>query len=721
MKQSLVTIVCAIVATVVCCSDSFGQKPKLPDAGYVYPPAVVIGQANSVTLGGFDWTDDLQWFIDSPDVSLADQSLPGEYVMTPPPYWVGTRAGTAALPIPREVTGRIEVKSDAAPGIVRWQTANANGAGKVAQFVLTTTPDVLEKRLPRRPQTIPSPPVAVSGRLSRLTEVDVYEFVAEADALVTVDLMARQLGSDFNGVIEVHDADGVLLNDLADTLGQDGSVSFATRKGARYSVSIRDVDFRGDRSYIYRLLFTRGPRIKAAFPARVQRGVTQAVTFTGVTGQQGEVVPFEVVADVSVPVDAEQKVISQQIETPGGIIRVPVPVSSVAESVRTVSSSEQAMPLSVPAAVTGRWNPTERTHRYQWEAAEQSWWSLQLQSRAIGSKLDVAVAVLDTEGNILATADDVGSLTDPSLSFLAKKAGRYTVEVKAIDPPTGQTTDQYRLSLQPEAPDFRLTVPQVINIPREGKTAIDLQVQRYGGFAGAVAMKCSNLPAGLAFEGDAVIPEGKDKVKVTLVAGPDAKVQATAVQFSGTATINESEQTHNATASAATNLAPRVSRDVTTSTTLVAVTMPAPFRVLVVDRERQRDVPRGTTYLADLVIERDDGFDGDLYIAMSAKQSRDRQGIRGPLLKVPKGAPQVQYPCFMPEWLATDLTRRIVVHGVGAVTDPDGEIRWLTNAGDARITMIMEGALLKVDLPEPQVRIGIRRSGGYPGSGVSIK
>ena len=57
---------------------------------------------------------------------------------------------------------------------------------------------------------------------------------------------------------------------------------------------------------------------------------------------------------------------------------------------------------------------------------------------------------------------------------------------------------------------------------------------------------------------------------------------------------------------------------------------------------------------------------------------------------------EAQYPCFMPEWLATDRTSRMVVHGVGAVKDPAGKERMIMTPANARITMILEGALLKV-------------------------
>ena len=77
-------------------------------------------------------------------------------------------------------------------------------------------------------------------------------------------------------------------------------------------------------------------------------------------------------------------------------------------------------------------------------------------------------------------------------------------------------------------------------------------------------------------------------------------------------------------------------------------------------------------------------------------------------MTVPPDADRVLYPCFMPEWLPTDLTQRTVVHGVAAVPDPKGTIRYLTKPADAFITMIMEGALLKVatEASEPTLRPG---------------
>src|SRR5439155_25132204 len=105
---------------------------------------------------------------------------------------------------------------------------------------------------------------------------------------VTCELFARRLGAGFHGVLEVHDAQGGLVADQVDSEGLDPSLTFAARAGEAYTVSVRDIDFNGDWSFVYRLQITPGPRVLAALPAAGRRGQTQTVEFVGVgvaTGQ----------------------------------------------------------------------------------------------------------------------------------------------------------------------------------------------------------------------------------------------------------------------------------------------------------------------------------------------------------------------------------------------------------------------------------------------------
>ncbi|MEX2185391.1 MAG: hypothetical protein WD875_01295 [Pirellulales bacterium] len=617
---------------------------KSPLLGYAFPPAISIGQSTEVQLGGFDFTPDMQWFVHDDRVRLEILGPPGEHHVPPPPYWTGPRVSTPALPIPRETRGRIAVDKAAPEGFVRWQVANANGSSSTAMLYLSRGREIVESRVADRPQRLDSLPVAVSGRLGRLTEVDRYELVAERDGLVSVDLMARRLGSDFNGAIEVRDAAGKMLVDYADTLGVDGGVTFAASKGHAYTVGLHDTDFRGDRAYVYRLALTYGPRAVAAIGNNTLK-------------------------ETSRPTDA--------------VVEVAVDVTS-------------RLPLDAGE------------HRHTWRVEKDEYWSIAAQSFAIGGGIDVALAVVDAEGKPIGENDDAGGTTDAAYSFRAATAGDYTCIVRAMSTRVGADDEIYRLQIVRQVPDFSLSVPQQINLPSGGTSELVVTATRTGGFAGPIRLAIDGLPDGVTIEGDPTIPADKNEAKLTLVSAKDAAVVATAIRIRGTAEIDGKQVTRTASAVAAGNLCPRTDDERRTTQVLLAITMTPPFELRLVDHERQRAVNRGTTYRAEFEIVRQNGFTGEVRLEMAAQQARYRQGIRGGTVTVSADADRALYPCFMPEWLPTDLTRRMLVNAVAAVPDPQGRPRYLVQPASGRITMILEGALLKLTaaIKEPTLRPG---------------
>ena len=681
------------------------QAPKLPEVGYVYPPVIQIGTTTDVTLGGYDWTDDLQWFVHHPQIKLETLGPPGEYILPPPPYWVGPRASLPASPIPREVAGRIACPADAQPGPVYWQVANANGTSSTALFYLSPGPEIIESRSRDLPQRLLALPLAISGRLSRLTEVDRYEVTPARDGLISVDLMARQLGSKFQAALEVRDAGGQLLADFADTQGLDGALTFQALAGQTYTVAIHDVDFRGDRSYIYRLALTEGPRAITTIPARGVRGATQTMEFIGIGLATGAAQEETVVATVTFPAAAHATSFRHAWQTPQGVVAFEIPVGDLPEQASTALPATGTDPplVTVPSAITGRLRAAPSEDRFVFDTTEKEWYSVTLQSQAIRGSLDVNLTLLDPTGKVILESDDNGGTLDALARFQATSTGRHTAVVHSLSPRTGAFSETYRLAIARDAPGFRLLVPQKIDVPRGGKLDLKLQLERLGGFTGPVTVLAQGLPPGVTTKVDWLIPEGQHELVIPLEAAAEAEVTASHMLFTGSAKVGETEVQLAATTPLTGNLCPRSPEEWRGSTGLINVTLPPPFEIKVIDRERQRDVHRGTTYLAELEIVRQPGFTGDLQIAMTAQQDRSRNGIRGPLLSVPAGATRVFYPCTMPEWLSTDLTTRIVVHGVGAVADSQGRKHWLTRAADARITMIMEGALLKLDTRTPQL------------------
>ena len=595
---------------------------KAPALGYVYPPAVSPGSATEVRAGGFDFTSDMQWMLHHDLITLETNGIPGPMLDLPGPFWTGPRAAGPSLPIPREVTARIVVPPGTPEGLVRWQVANANGASGCGVFYVGGENEIVESRSRDLPQVLTQLPVAVSGRISRLTEVDRYEFQLPKDGWVTAELMARRLGADFAGVIEARDSRGNLLADSVDTQGTDGWISFLVPAGEICTLSVRDADFRGDRSYVYRLAVTTLPKVISTLPAAITKGVAQEVTFFGhgiakktesteVTGSRSgsalnglptrvdNVKRTESVKrTVTVPAEFSDTVFPFSLETSAGVVTVPLRVSLLPEwsltdhvlkdadgkivpevtdavsaagdsgaSDLTPDSASKSWTLAAPVAVTAFLPPELEEHRFQWPVEKDQFWRLDAQSRAIGGSLDMAIMILSPSGQTIVDVDDVAGTTDATHEFRATESGLFTVVVRCVTTRTSRADEIYRLQLLRPDPGFSLTSPQLVNVPSGGKAELPVQVTRSGGFDGEVTLEITGLPDGVSVDGTAVIPAGAAEVKLSLNASAEAAVTAAMVRISGKARIADQDVTQTASAVATGNLAPRSPEEARTSRT----------------------------------------------------------------------------------------------------------------------------------------------------------
>ena len=664
-----------------------------PGVGYVFPPVVQIGTTTDVQMGVFDYTDDVQWFLHDDRVKLEIVGPPGDFLLPPPPYWTGARAMTAALPIPREVPGRLNVPDGLEPGLVCWQLASANGPSRAAVVLLSREREIVEARSRDFPQLLPDIPVAVSGRLGRLTEVDRYEVTAKRDGPISVTLMARRFGSDFRGVVRVEDSIGRPISEFADTSGTDGGLTFIARAGETYRICLQDLDFRGDRSYVYRLAVVDRPRVLCTIPAVGQRGttvdvqcvvdgwsrdgdesgtVTQRVTFSGDS------------ADAEMPVN---------LQTPYGDVPFTIPLS---DHVEQLAAGDQLSKLAgLPAAVSGRFRGAD-AERVSFDAKKGEHLRVELQSSLIGGSLDPSLVVQGPDGRVVGENEDAAGTIDCLLDLKVPEDGTYTCLLTGRGERRDHGHEVFRLLVTTCNPDFSLQIPQQASIPLGGKFELPVTATRFGGFDGEISLEISGLPEGVSVDGELRIPSGQSEVRGILKCDPNSAVTASGIRVEGSAEAGGRRVMRRASSVASGLPNSKLESGRNLDTCLLAITMDAPVEILVRDRERQRDVHRGSTYPAELEIVRKNGFSGEVRLVMTAQQDRNRQGSRGQTVVVPAGETKAFYPCFLPEWLATDITRRMIVHGVVVVSDPKGNPRHLTRPADARITMIMEGALLKV-------------------------
>lgn len=666
---------------------------KAPQLGYMFPPVLKVGETNEVQLGGYDLTPDLQWFFYQSGIALKQSTVPGEFLITPPPYWNGPRMSVASPLIAREVSATIEVGSDVPSGLGYFQTANANGISQTAPYLVSRGVEVTEKRWRDDVQELESIPAGVSGRLRRLTEVDRYRFRATKDGLVQIDLHARRLGSNFNAMLTVEDEQGVRLVDVADTLGTDLQVVFPVKRDSHYTLSLHDADFRGDASFVYHLAIDDQPKAVRCFPSSITRGARTEVDVYGWGLASGKARIESVRRSIDVPADASGDVWLERFESAAGSVEVTMPIATTAVSRVDVAPGNE---VSGAFELTNVFQTPEKEQRYRWKVSAGTTWQVESQAILFGSALDLELQLLDAMGKVVASSEDSLGTTDPLLRHRSAQDTELTLVVRRLTQCDEPEANRYFLSVRPQASDFRLTLEQALPVAVSGKREWIIKAERLGGHDAEIALDVAGLSEGVTLQGEKKIASGQNEVKWTLEVAPNVKVTAASLSVTGESIIEGKVERREALATISKSLAPLKFADMHVNRALLAITLTPPFDIFLLDKTRQRDTPRGATCVAEMDVVRKEGFDGEVLIEMAAQQSRYLCGSYGLSVKVPAGVKRIEYGAWMSEWLGTEYTMRMATHGVAQVADPQGYLRYVVKATDAPVTMIMEGALLKL-------------------------
>jgi hypothetical protein len=701
-----------LVAFTVLLAGSTARAQKSPELGYVFPPGGKAGTTVEVVLGGYDWTPDMEFFVHDKRVQLIPTGPPGPILIPGPPYWYGAKGRITGPPLPREVPAKFVIPADMAPGPVVWQAANANGATSAGVFIVGNGPEVADDERRKSPQLLPGLPVTISGRLQKIEEVDRYRFVAAKDGPISCEVMARRLGAKFLPMFEVRSADGRLIADASGANGNDPALTFAAKAGAEYTVSLHDLDFGGDRSYVYRLAITPGPRVVGAIPAAGKRGETREVEFVGYGVATGSAKLESVRRQITFPKDTARSSFDYAVETPFGATQpFRLFLSDLPEivGVSQPGESRRAGPalLTEPVGITGVLDGPDSEDRYFCSWNKGDVWSISAEARRLRSPLDVAIAVIGPDGKELARNDDLPETTDAGLEFIVPANGAYQIVVSDTSGKSGNRAAIYRLVVsKPSPPDFSLHVAaQRVSVPIGDRAQLAVRATRRGGFKGPINLTVRGLPVGIETHPVLVIPP--DRIDILIPLHGDAQ----AASGAALATVEGKADgiTRTATAKTTFNQSPRTPQENEIENILVAATLKPRFKGRPVDQDTGRKVHRGSTFPAEVIVERLGDFNGEITLQMASVQSYAHQGITGGDVIVPPGIGLAIYPCFMPEWLETSRTSRMGMIAVAKVADPTGKVRYMVNEITGFITMTLEGALLKIAAEEPEITVAAGR------------
>jgi hypothetical protein len=664
------------IAVLFLTGNSFVRAQLTPEIGYVHPAGGQAGTTVDIVLGGYDWTPDMQVFVQDPRIKLEIVGPPSEVLIAEPPYWFGYKARGYAWPLPREFPARLTIPADVPAGVVRWQVANANGASPVGTISVSSSAQIVEDPKRTSPQVLPALPVTVSGQIRRIEEVDRYRFRVPKSGPVTIELWARRLGSPLHGMCKVRDPAGRVVLDVADTEGRDFTVCMNAQADTTYDLELHDLDFAGDRSYVYRLSLTSAPQVLAAYPAAGRRGETRSIEFVGIGVATGGSQLESVTRDVVFPASPEIQAITNAVETPWGTANpLTLLVSDVEESVEPAQGTTI---LKVPGAMTGTIESRFGADQFTLELKKGETWDISGQARRFGSPLDIDLVLLNSEGKQVAANEDAGGSTDPEMTFVVPADGTYRLIVSDRSGKSGTRGANYRVSVTAPKDDVELTVPAVLSVPLGASAKLAFKVTRRGAFKGPVPLTLAGLPAGVTVPADLVIPEEKNDLAVDVTCAADAAVAAALCSVSANPVLNGSATTRTA------------------NPVVVAITMKPRIKLTPEGLDDVRKVHRGSTFLAPMLIERLEGFDGPITLEMTAKQQRHRQGLTSGEMVVAPDAKRVEYTIFVPEWMETTKTSRMILNGSVRVADPKGTVRTLLQRQELRFGILPEGALMKL-------------------------
>ena len=564
--------------------------------------------------------------------------------------------------------------------------ANANGVSATGRFSVGRHTHIVEPDQRGKLIELKSLPVTISGQIKHIEEVDRYRFQVAKSGPVTITTLARELKSPLNAVLEVRNDSGRVIADGADTAGNDTTLTFAGEAGKSYTLSLYDLDFRGNRSFVYQVSIESGPRIVATIPAAGLKGETRSVEFVGYGLSRTSSSLESVKRDVTFPAGSETTFNYEFKTDQGDIARTALGISEFAQR----CEADGAAPMTLPLSVTGVLEERYGEDSYKLSGTKGDNWSIDLEARRIGSPLDVALAVFDATGKELKRSDDVTGTTDAALEFRVPADGEYRVSVSDSSGRSGNRAAVYRLQVRQPAIGFSFTTPELLAAPIGKPKPLGLKVIRTGGFTAPIKITVNGLPEGVDVPVNLVVPEKKNALSITFAIPENAPAAASLVTIHGESIPAEGETNPQ-------------TLTFTSDPFLFATTITPPF---VVDAEGKDDVskwPRGTTFPYPVLIERNEGFNGEIVLEMTSRQGRHRQGIHGPELKVPPGVERILYPIFLPEWLETTRTSRLSLNGVAKISDGKGNIRYSLVRQKTRMGFLPGGALLKLACGETEI------------------
>ncbi len=611
--KSATTYSAALVVLLAALANQGRAQTSYPMITRVEPTAVQRGQTVEITVHiaqAFDRASALLF----EGKGLSAEVLKAESKEKP-------RAGIRGTRATGKVQARLTVAPDADLGPRELRVVTTEGVSSVGMIVIVADPVITEaddkaNDTPAGAQEI-TLPASICGIVEKNEDVDWYAFHAEAGQRITFNVWGNRLENkihDLNAhldpILQLFDETGRELAADDNALFADPMLSYEFKNAGTYRVQIRDTTYSGDQNWPYVLQATAGPYATSVFPLAVHPGEAAEVHARGFNINDTQAIILDV------PGDARPGPIRLPLPTDNGATRpIELAVTDLPLATETDDASEtldKAQALTMPVALSGRLGEINDTDAYRFEAKKGQVFTFEIQSRRIGSQADPVVRVIDEKGKRLAEQDDTFG-KDPRLDWTSPAEGVFAVQVTDLHSRGGPDFG-YVLLAESARPDFTVTCdPDKINVSPGGRTTLFVKVDRRTGFKGPVTFTWEGLPEGVSAS-PLTVPETMDQGEIVVSALSDAKLGGTLVRLRGEAETDEGSLTRWVQPRQEI-YSPGGGRALFEVETL-ALAVTEPSDITVEAKPERITLQPGKTATIDVTVERREGFDGPVNLAI---------------------------------------------------------------------------------------------------------
>lgn len=620
-----------------------------PQVSYVVPMGLNPGKPNDIVLYGTNLAAPTRFW----------SSFPATSELTP---GVANNGQDAA-----QVSYRLTIPAEAALGLGAIRMATNGGVtAALKPVLLDDLPTVLETADNHTPATAQEItfPTAVEGA-AEAESMDYFKFAGVAGQRVTVEVYARRLGTPLDPVVRLIDINGreLAYSDDEGGLGPDARFAYTLPGEGMYFLELRDIRYQGAAHFRYRMRIGNFPLVTSPYPLAGRPGTTSRLTWLGPqTAGSG---PFEA---------ALSGVGTQPLAVllPGGqgSALATIGLSGRSELVEFEPNDDpaQAVPLTLPGAISGRFQAPRDHDYYSFDAKAGQRWLFIGQARSLGSPTDLMLRIHNVEGAVLGEADDAGT-EEGVLDFTAPADGTFRLHVHDLHQ-RGGPEHGYRVAIEPFRAGVSLSVNATgVTVPQGGVLSLDVSCGRRD-FAGPVTLALRGAPEGTVLTQN-VIPEGADKLTllatlpVGLVSG-----SLTNLRVVGTATIAETPFETTATTLSAIRANwegwPYPPAALDGDVALGVGPVFGDFFKLTVEPAEVAFPQLVGTATFQIKAERMNGFDGEIALAVDGLPAE----ITGEVKPVAKGAAQAELKLTGPAALAEGSLRFRVIGSASHQSQP---------------------------------------------------